>query len=560
MFEQKIGELLAKKLGMKPEEIIKLLERPKQPEFGDYAFPCFGLAMKLRKNPFNIATEIAKELKLPAEIEKAEAKGAYINFFLNKKVFAENILNEILKKKAEYGKGKSKEKVMVEFSQANTHKAFHIGHIRGTSLGESLSRILEFSGDKVIRANYQGDTGMHVAKWIWCYQKYHPKSEIRKDESWIASIYVDAVKRLAENEELQEEVNKINKALEEGKDKKLMELWKKTRDLSLESLEVIYKELDTKFDHYFFEREMEKRGKALAHELVKKKIAEISQDATIVDLEKYGLGVWVLLRSDGTVLYSAKDLALAEKKFKDFKIDKCVTVIGAEQTLHTHQIVKILELNGFKHFKDYYFIYIAEVRLPTGKMSSRTGENILYSDFKKEITGHALHEIKKRFPELSEKSAEARALAISIAAIKYTMLKQDSGKNIIFNKEEALNFEGDSGPYIQYSYARASSIIRKIDEKPSSKIHSLEEKEIALIKKLSEFPEICRHAKAQLNTALVANYAFQLSQIFNEFYHTCSVMNAEKGLKASRLAMVEAFRIVVKQALFLLGIKAIEEM
>lgn len=560
MFKEKIAELLSKKAGLKKEDIIKLLEKPK-PEFGDYAFPCFGIAMKLKENPFKLAGKIVSELKLPREIEKAEAKGAYINFFIDKKILAENVVNGILKKKQDYGKGKSKDRVMVEFSQANTHKAFHIGHVRGTSLGESIARILEFAGNKVIRANYQGDTGMHVAKWIWCYQKYHSKQDLRKQESWIAGIYVDAVKRLAENEKLQEEVNEINKKLDEAKDKKLMELWKRTRQLSLDSLEIIYKELDTKFDHYYFESEMEKPGKQIVDELLKKEIAEVSAGAVIADLEKYNLGVWVLLRSDGTVLYSAKDIALAELKFKKFKIDKSIITIGAEQTLHMQQLIKILELSGFKNYKDYEFIPYSEVRLPTGKMSSRTGENILYSEFMSEITDYAKSEIKKRFPELKEEEAEKRAAAISVAAIKYSMLKQDANKNIIFSKEEALNFEGDTGPYLQYSYARASSIIKKARAKVlKAKIKELSEKEILLVKKLSEFPMIAENSAKNANPSLIANYSLQLAQSFNEFYHACPVINAEPDIMKQRLAMVEAFRHVIKTALNLLGIKAVEEM
>jgi arginyl-tRNA synthetase len=560
MFKEKIGELLGKRLELKKEEIIKLLEKPK-PEFGDYAFPCFGIAMKLKENPFKLAQFIASTTKLPKEIEKIEAKGAYVNFFINKKILAENVLNEILKNKEKFGSGNNKEKIMIEFSQANTHKAFHIGHVRGTSLGESLARLLEFSGNKVIRANYQGDTGMHVAKWIWCYQKYHSKEELKKEESWIAKIYVDAVKKLAENEKLQEEVNEINRKLEEGKDKKLMELWKKTRQLSLDSLETIYRELDTKFNAYFFEGNMEKPGKDIVKELLKKGIAEVSAGATIANLENYNLGVWVLLRSDGTVLYSAKDIALAEMKYKKFKLDKSIIVVGAAQTLHMNQLKKILEISGFKHYNGYSFIPYAEVRLPSGKMSSRTGENILYSEFMEEVVDYAKHEIKKRFPELKKEEIEKRALAISIAAVKYSMLKQDANKNIVFSKEEELNFEGDTGPYLLYSYARASSIIRKAEKTVrSAKITSADEKEILLIKKLSEFPEVADNASKNTNPAAMANYSLQLCQIFNEFYHACPVINAEPEIKSARLAMVEAFRIVIKQSLNLLGIKVINEM
>ncbi|MBI2129765.1 arginine--tRNA ligase [Candidatus Woesearchaeota archaeon] len=550
------------------EEITKILKKeikaevsleiPPDNSIGDYAFPCFSLSKIYRKNPVEIANELRSKLEKEkiSFIEKVEAKGPYVNFFINKKFLAE----EAIKINQDFGRCSAKRKIMVEFSQANTHKAFHVGHIRATSFGESLARVLEFSGNDVIRANYQGDTGMHVAKWIWCYKKYHSKEKLSKEESWIASVYVDAVKRLAENESLQEEVNGVNKALEEEKDNELTALWKKTRDYSLEAFEKIYRELNTHFDRYYFEREVEKRGKEIAQELVKKGIAKISDGATIVDLEKYDLGIWVLLRSDGTVLYSAKDLALAEKKFKDAKISRSITVVGTAQSLHTFQILKTLELMKFPYVKDYRFVYFSEVRLPTGKMSSRTGENILYSDFKKEITDYAEKEIKKRFPGITAAETGKRALAISIAAVKYTMLKQDPNKNIVFDKEEALNFEGDTGPYLQYSYARASSILRKAKKAAKVKIEipKIQEKEFGLVKALLEFPKQVERSAQQLDPSHIANYSFRLAQLFSEFYHACPVIGSEE--EAFRLKLVEAFRVVIKQALYLLGIDVLERM
>ncbi|MEM4230462.1 MAG: arginine--tRNA ligase, partial [Candidatus Pacearchaeota archaeon] len=517
-----ISELLAKHILIEKDKIKNLIEIPPDQKLGDYAFPCFSLAKDFKKSPISIATELAVEIsdQLPKEISEIKAINGYLNFFIDKKIFFKDTVLKILNEKENYGKIKERkrEKIMVEFSQANTHKAFHVGHIRGTSLGESISRILEFSGNKVIRANYQGDTGMHVAKWLWCYKRFHFNEKLREDESWIASIYVEAVKKLAENPQLQIEVDEINKKLTEGNDKEIMSLWKKTREFSLNSLEKIYKDLITHFDKYFFESEIEKRGKEIAEGLLKEGFAKISDGATIIDLKQYNLGVLVLLRKDGTVLYSAKDLALAEKKFEIKGLTKSLSVIGSAQSFYTAQLSKILELTKFPYAKDYIFLHFSEVRLPTGKMSSRTGENILYSDFKREIINYAKEEIKKRFPKIGVKELEKRSLSISIAAIKYAMLKQDPNKVIIFNKEEALNFEGNSGPYLQYSYARANSIIKKSKTKPSEKfeIISLHEKEIQLVKKLAEFPEVVEHSKRQLNPALIANYSFQLSKIFNE--------------------------------------------
>lgn len=560
-----IARLLKKALAekgveLKQKEIEKLLEIPPSSDFGDYSFPCFSLSEKLKETPVKIALKIKDNL--PAkEFESIQVKGPYLNFFLNKEKIAKDVLKEILEKKEKFGSSSfNKEKTMIEFSQANTHKAFHVGHIRGTSIGESLARILEFGGNKVIRANYQGDSGMHVARWIWCYKKYHSKEKLRKDESWIASIYVDAVKKLAQNEKLQEEVDVINQKLEEGKDKFLNALWKQTRKLSLDSFEKIYKELNTHFDVYFFESQLEKKGKAIVNSLLKKKIAEISDGAAIINLSKYNLGIWVLLRKDGTVLYSAKDLALAEEKFREFKINKNIYVVGAAQSLHMAQLFRVLELMKFPNAKNCVYIPVTEVRLPTGKMSSRTGENILYSDFLSEITSYASKEIKKRSPSISKEKLEKRALKISIASIKYSMLKQSTSKVLVFSKEDALNFEGDSGPYILYSYARASSIMKKAGKSKKQLVikDKLEKSEFELVKKLIQFKEIVSSAYNNMNPSAIANYSYQLSQLFNEFYHAVQVIGSDN--EPFRLSLVDSFKYVLKNSLYLLGIDTIEEM
>lgn len=563
--KKSIAEILnkaLKKIGanLNEEEILGFVEIPPSSEMGDFAFPCFSLAKILKKNPNQIAVDLKKEIGKNSNFEKIKVSGSYINFFVDKTDFSKKILNEILKNKKNFGKTQTKsKKVMVEFSQPNTHKAFHVGHIRGTSLGESISRILEFSGQKVVRANYSGDTGMHVAKWIWCYNKYHSKEKLTNNESWIASVYVDAVKRLEEKPLLQAEVDEINRKLESGKDKKLNGLWKKSRKLSINSWKKIYNELNAKFNVYFFESQVEKKGKRISLELVEKNIAERNEGAVIMDLKKYNLGVWVLLRKDDTVLYSAKDLALAEKKFSEFKINKSISVIGAAQTLHMNQLFKTLELMKFKNAKNNEFVPFSEVRLPTGKMSSRTGENILYSDFMKEITEYAKIEIKKRDPKISGKKLEERALKISVAAIKYSMLKQNTNKVIVFDKEEALNFDGDTGPYLLYSCARARSIIKKLKSKEKSeKIKNLEEKEMELVKKLSQFQEVVKNAFENLAPSVIANYSFSLSQKFNEFYHACPVLGSEK--QNFRAEIVKSFLQVMENSLNLLGINAIEEM
>ena len=563
-----ISKLLKKalkeeKVDLDEKEIEKFIEVPPSSDLGDYAFPCFFLRDKIKEEPAQIAIMLRENLeKSMAGFDDIQTSGPFINFFVDRKKLAINLIKEIILKKERFGKSKigKQNRTMIEFSQPNTHKAFHVGHIRGTSLGESLARILEFCGEKVIRANYSGDTGMHVAKWLWCYSNYHVREKIKNDESWIASIYVDAVRRLAKYKTLQKKVDEINKELMLGNNKTLNSLWKKTRKMSLNSFEKIYKQLNTQFDVHFFESEMEKRGGEIVDELLKKKIARISDDAVIMNLKKYKLGIWVLLRKDKTPLYSIKDLALAEEKFKKYKINKNIYVVGAAQSLHINQLFKTLELMGFSKSIQNKFIPFSEVRLPHGKMSSRTGENILYSEFLQEIIDYSKKEIKIRFPSISKEKLEKRASKISIAAIKYFMLKQNQNKNIIFRKQDALNFEGDSGAYLLYSYARANSILKKAYKKTKQKliISELDTKEVELIKKFSQFPEVVLNSYENMNCALIANYSYKLAQSFNEFYQACPVINSEQ--EAFRISVVEAFKQVMDNALNLLGIDVIDEM
>ncbi len=556
--KEKIVHALAKAVHLPTTEIAQLLEVPPDVRLGDYAFPCFTLAKVYKKSPRDIAKDITAELTVIPEIEKIESAGPYVNFFVNRIALAEKTLKTIEKEGDRYGSSKAKKiKIMIEFSQPNTHKAFHVGHIRGTSLGESIARIRSFSGDKVIRANYSGDTGMHIAKWIWCYQKFHHYEKLRDDESWIASIYVDAIKRLSDNEMLQQEVDEINRKIESKEDKLINGLWKKTRLLSVKSWDKIYEQLGATFDVHFFESEVELPGRKIAEGMEKKGIAKKSDGAVIMDLKEYNLGVWVLLRKDGTVLYSAKDIALAMKKTKDFKADKYLVVLGDEQKLHFEQLIKTLEIMGLNKHGNYWFLTFGMVRLPTGKMSSRTGDNILYSEFMKEVTDYAKLEIQKR-EKITEKELEERALKISIAAIKYSMLKHHANNVIVFNKEEAMRFEGDTGPYILYSYARAKSILAKATAKKSGKIKSPNDSEKGLISSLIIFPSVVEEAYGNNAPNLIANYAFHLAQTFTEFYHQSQVIGSEN--EAFRLHLVAAYAQVLKNALYLLGIPVLERM
>lgn len=545
-FKQDLESKLSKQLKQKIT-----LELPPNTFFGDYALPCF----KLKKDP----KEILKLIIPPKFISKTEIKGQYINFFLNKEIHSKEVLKTNLRG---IKFKKTNKKYMIEFSQANTHKAFHVGHVRGTSLGESISRILEFTGNKVIRANYQGDTGSHVSKWLWCYLKYHKNENPPQNnpEKWIASIYTEAVKKVAENPTFQGEVEKITLDIENNTNPELTKIWKKSRNWSLKEFEKIYKDLNTHFDVYFFERDQEKEARKLAPELEKKKIANRDEGALIVDLKKENMGVFVLLRKDNTCLYSIKDIALAHKKFKKFKINKSIYIIGSAQSLHMQQVFKTLELMKFSHIKDCLHIPFTEVRLPTGKMSSRTGENVLYSEMKEELSKEARTQLLKRYNNWSKNKIEKLTKEIVVGALKFTMLSQDPNKIIIYDPKKALEIEGNTGPYLQYTYARACSIIKKLKQTKKPKNYILSKKEeIALIDAIASFPEIIKNAALFLRPNLIANYAISLSQAFNTFYHACPVIQErDENLKQVRIEIVKALKQILKNSLFLLGMDAPE--
>ncbi len=554
-----VVKLIAGEVDLEVCDVEGLVEVPPRLEMGDYAFPCFGLAKSLKKSPVEIARNLSKKIQLEVGSEKSEVKevkseGAYVNFFVDREVFAEGVFGKVGKKgfgKLDLGKGKSR---VVEYSQPNTHKAFHVGHIRGTSLGESLARIFRACEEKVVQMNYSGDTGMHIAKWIWCYGKFHSEEDLRDDEAWIAGIYVDAVKRLGDDEDLQEEVNEINRKMESRENKEINELWKKTREMSIKSWERIYGELGAHFDVSFFESEFEDTGRKESLELLKKGIAK-KDDAVFMDLKEYGLGVWVLLRKDGTVLYSAKDIALALRKFKDFRSDNYLITIGNEQEMHFKQLIKTLELMGLEDEASRYGVLtFGMVRFPEGKMSSRSGANVLYSDFFGKVLGVARKGLEKRGAEDIDDKAEK----ITVASIKYSMLKQNPRKTMIFDPRVDVAFEGDTGPYLLYSYARASRLLRKAQSKKALKIEELEDVEFRLLKKIDLFEDVIGRAYSSLAPNLVANYCFELASDFNEFYHACPVLGGER--EGFRLAVVGAFRKTLGLGLDLLGIEKLEEM
>jgi len=547
------------KVDLKEKEIEDAIEIPPSSDFGDYSFPCFSLSEKLKQNPAKIALEIKNKIN-SKEFESIQVKGSYLNFFLNKEKIAQDLIKEIISKKEKFGKSKpKKEKVMVEFPSPNTNKPLHLGHLRNMSIGESVSRILEFNGEKVIRTNLNNDRGVHICKSMAAYEFYGKnKSPNIKSDHFVGDFYVLFNKKEKQDKKLELEPQTLLQKWEQG-DKKTILLWKKMNKWALDGFKETYKKLGIHHDKEYFESNIYKKGKEIILNGLKKGIFEKNSDGAIIaDLKKESLGEKVLLRADGTSVYITQDIYLAKLKFDEFKLNKSIYVVGNEQNYHFSVLFSILKKLKFDFADKLKHLSYGMVNLPEGKMKSREGTVVDADDLIDEVQNLVKKELNSRY-KLPKKELESRSLKIALAAIRYFLLKVDTKKDMIFNPKESINFEGDTGPYILYSYARASSIIKKANKKKQFTIEKkLEKNEFELIKKLLQFEEIVSSAYNNMNPSAIANYSYQLSQQFNEFYHSVQVINSDN--EQFRLALVDAFRQILKNSLFLLGIDTIEEM
>ncbi|MCZ6629046.1 MAG: arginine--tRNA ligase [SAR324 cluster bacterium] len=561
-----------------PEVAGAMIETPPDPEMGDYAFPCFALAKVMRKAPPAIALELAEKLAAAAQAQPllmgVEAAGPYLNFRVSPQAMAETTLRGVLE--GGYFQGNRElgcKKVMVEYSQPNTHKAFHVGHMRNVALGDALVRIMEYNGHQVVAANYIGDIGTHIAKCLWVYLNHRQEEPPPEDGSanrgeWLGTLYTTADRLLAEadqdtREGYEREIREILRQLESGTGE-VHKLWRETRAWSLAAFDEIYQWLGARFDTVFYESDME-MGLQIVEEGLQSGVFQRSQGAVGIDLEPHKLGFFLVLKSDGSSLYSTKDLALAQIKFRDHGIQESIYVVGAEQTLHFQQVFKTLQLLGYGQAADCHHLPYGLVMLPEGKMSSRAGNVILFSRLREELNDYIesnyMHGYRGQWSD--EEIAETTR-RIAVAAIRYGMIKQDPGKSIIFNLEDWLVSEGDTGTYLCYAYTRIQSVLRKVGRSPDPdadySLLSLES-ERRLVRALHDFNRAVAHAERDLRPNLVANALFQIAKEFSRTYATSPVKQAEDpALGNARLALFTATGLLLKQGLALLGIVPPERM
>jgi arginyl-tRNA synthetase len=537
-----------------------------------------GQVVNVPQHAQDIAQRIAVYLGTPAGFDRVEAIKGYLNIYFSPAEFAHRVVDAAIGQARPFGSGLPKgERVMVEFSNPNTHKAFHVGHLRGAFLGDSLCRILEFAGYEVVRVNYIGDIGLHVIKWLWNYMKYHRGEKPSKDITrWMGDIYSEATDRLEENPEFDAEVRELY-ARWDRRDPEVVNTWQETRQWSLDGFTQIYEILDIRFERDYTNSEAEKPGQEIVQELIEKEIAvdeRSSGGAVIVRLdellgltkEKYR--VMVILRSDSTALYATEDLALAKIKFSEYDLARSLYIVDVRQSLHFQQVFKTLEIAGYPWATKCQHLPFEVVALPGNViMSSREGTVVLLEDLLREAQARALEVVRQKNPALSEEQMQAVAKAVGIGALKYPMLSRENTKTVTFDWKTALDFNGQAAPYIQYAHVRCNSILRKAQAEglilsalQSQFTYGLDPKEIQLIDQISRFPGEVQRAAEEYKPLNITNLAFEVARAFNDFYDACPVLKADADIRTGRLLLVMAAKQAIANTLALLGITAPEVM
>lgn len=532
-----------------------LLEKPGRGIDADLALPCFSLAKERRKNPVDIAKWLAEGIKPYGLIKRIEASGPYVNFYADWDKLGKEIIGQIISEGDAFGSSRQKEKIMIEYSSPNTNKPLHIGHLRNDSIGMSVSNILEFLGNDVIRTAIINDRGVHICKSMLAYKKWgNDKKPDKKSDHFVGDFYVMFEQKLKENPELEEEIHEMLQKWEKG-DKATRTLWEKMNDWVLSGMKETYETFGSKFDFWTYESEIYDKAKPLIEKGIKKGIFFKNEKGDMVaKLEP--LPDKVVLRADGTSIYITQDMALATFRFSKYKIDRLIYVAATEQSLHFQQLFKILQMLGYDFAGRCHHLAYGLVNLPSGRMKTREGTVIDADDLIKDVVELAKEEIKKR-EKVSAKEMTKRSREIALAAIKYYLLRLEPIKDLLFDAKKAVSFEGDTGPYIQYTYARARSILKKSKKKAAIK-HAFEKDETSIVKKLSQFPYIVKKCAAELKPNYLSTYIFELATKFNEFYHTKQVIG--DGREETLLALVESVSSVLKTGLQLLGISALERM
>ena len=564
-----IAERAGEKIGLAADEISDLIEIPTDRSMGDYAFPCFRLAKQLQKAPQIIAAELADDMGDSALIESSIAVNAYVNFMLKRENFIRDTLHEIACDGADYGRSSrgAGKKVLVEFSSPNIAKPFHIGHIRSTVIGNSINKIYDFLGYDVERINHLGDYGTQFGKMICAYRHWGNEDDVKKDS--IGTLLSYYTKFHCEEElhpELSDEARDIFARLEAGEPEEVA-LWQWFRDESLKEFQRVYELLGVEFDSYAGESFYSDKMQAVVDELEDKQLLQDSEGAKIVDLSEYNMAPALIMKSNGSTLYITRDIAAALYRKKHYNFYKNLYIVASQQNLHFQQWIKVVELLGYDWANDCVHIPFGLVSLEDGTMSTRHGRVV----FLKDVLNKAIEKTKEIIIEkqVNTDDVDETARKVGIGAVIFQELANNRIKDYVFSWDKVLNFDGETGPYVQYTYARAKSVLRKAgadlplsesdcDNLDCSKLTS--DSAYNLLRLLYAFPEIVADAGDKYEPSIITRHIADIAKAFNKFYHDEHVLVDDEAERRAKLLLVKASAEIIKTGLNLLAIETVEKM
>lgn len=563
-FKKLISEIIKSEIeDLTIEEITALIEVPPNKEMGDYAFPCFKLAKIFRKAPNAIAEDLAGKIQPTDDINKIVNLGGYVNFFVNKESLAKKVINQVLSEKENYGKsefGKGKT-VVVEFSSPNIAKPFHIGHVRTTVIGNALSKIYQSQGYHVEKLNHLGDYGTQFGKLIVAYKLWGDKQAVEKDPiKELLKLYIRFHDEAEAKPEMEDEAREWFTKLENG-DQEAKELWQWFRDESLKEFSRVYDLLDIDFDSYVGESFYSDKMPAVIEELKEKNLLVESDGAMIVDLEDSKLPPALIQKRDGSTLYLTRDLASAFYRKKIYNFDKSIYVVGAQQELHFKQCFEIIKRMGYDWYKDMVHVQFGMVALEEGTMSTRKGRVVFLEDVLNQAIDRTRQIIEEKNPDAE--NIDEVAKAVGVGAVVFQELSNSRIKDYTFSWDRTLSFEGETGPYVQYTHARCCAVLRKADQPVSADINyeALSDQDAAdVLSVLETFNKSIMTAMKKNEPHIVTRFVLDLAQAFNKFYHNSPILVEDDDLRAARLALVEATRQTIENALKILGMKAPQKM
>ncbi len=546
--------------GVSPEDIYSFIETPPNNEIGDYALPCFKLSKILRSSPVKIAEDLKNSFVLDQYISDCNAINGYLNFKINRKSFAFSLLKDIIAQGENYGSdnigaGKT---ICIDYSSINIAKPFHIGHLSTTVIGSALCKIYRFLGYKVVGINHLGDYGTQFGKLIVAFKRWSSEQAVlEKRLSELTRIYVKYHDEAKLDPSMDDEARRYFKLIEDGDEEsnKLFELFKK---ITLEEVDKIYKLLNVEFDSYAGESFYNDKMAPVVQELKDKGLIKVSEGASIVDLEEYGMPPCLILKSDGSSLYATRDMAAAVYRKNTYDFDKCLYVVAYQQNLHFKQFFKVLELMGKDWAKDLVHVSYGMVSLESGSMSTRSGNVVLLEDVINKTIEKAHKVIEEKNPALSDK--EKIAKAVGTGAVIFGALCNNKIKDIVFSYDRVLSFEGETCPYVQYTVARCNSVIAKCGEVGEFDDVDMNNDEYEVISTLGKFKDVVKGSAEKYEPSLITRYALDLATAFNKFYMNCKIAVDDEKIKNFRLLITKAVKLTLTNALTLLGIETVEQM